>query len=202
MWRESMSYAGAMEHELPTGRGMLSTGDMEAGYVGDVMDGYRHGRGRVAGRGSTVRPTSLGTITCLAAGDTLPRRVSVLGLDSDVGGGTGDARAQLMCADWKRGELVRRHKDAKACDDTKTVAVTTVEMLETANKELWAVLKAHEAHCARVVAALDALYRAHPDVTKTLVLSPPSSPRPPTSTQSLRFWVIYGERPVLQSAPT
>jgi hypothetical protein len=60
MRRESMSYAGAMEHELPTGRGLLSTGgETEAGYVGDVVDGYRHGRGRVAGRGSTVRPTSL-----------------------------------------------------------------------------------------------------------------------------------------------
>lgn len=61
MWRESMAYAGAMEYELPTGRGMLSIGHTEASYIGDVVDGYRHGRGRVAGRGSTVRPTSLGT---------------------------------------------------------------------------------------------------------------------------------------------
>jgi hypothetical protein len=112
----------------------------------------------------------------------------VLGLDGEVGGGTGDARTQLnpgeMCADWKRGVLVRRHKDAKACDDATTVAVTTTKMVETANKQLWAVLKAHGAHCARVVAALDALYRAHPDVTHALVRSPPSSPL--ATTQPLR----------------
>lgn len=99
-----------------------------------------------------------------------------MGLDGEVGGGTVDAHAQWMCADWKRGELVRRHKDAKACDDATMVALTTTEMVQTVNKELWEVLKAHAVHCARVVAALDALYHAQPDSMHALVRSPPSSP--------------------------